>query len=105
MHRMRAADTQERDTQRVRITAHKAGNVLHRRHTRTEKNTPTGEMPETDKTMKARTARKIYYTPLDRIRNYTNKQLIRAYGIVSRIDKRDVSELLSVALVLQEGRR
>ena len=62
-------------------------------------------MPETDKTMKARTARKIYYTPLDRIRNYTNKQLIRAYGIVSRIDKRDVSELLSVALVLQEGRR
>lgn len=57
------------------------------------------------KTMKARTARKIYYAPLDRIRNYTKKQLIRAYGIVSRIDKRDVSELLSVALVLQEGRR
>lgn len=55
--------------------------------------------------MKARTARKIYYAPLDRIRNYTKKQLIRAYGIVSRIDKRDVSELLSVALVLQEGRR
>lgn len=61
-------------------------------------------MPETDKTMKARTARKIYYAPLDRIRNYTKKQLIRAYGIVSRIDKR-ASELLSVALVLQEDRR